>query len=96
MKKSHKPAKPVTAEAIARLADQGEDISRFFRQGRMVPPSGPFKHLSSRAQRDASHERSASREPALSEVEGDPYSKNIERVGVLRLVRAKPARTRSA
>jgi Ribbon-helix-helix protein, copG family len=31
--------KPVTAEAIARLADQGKDISRFFRgQGRLVQP----------------------------------------------------------
>jgi len=39
MKKIHKPAKPVTAEAIARLADQGKDISGFFkRQGRMVQP----------------------------------------------------------
>jgi len=31
----------------------------------------------------------ASRKPALSEVEGDPYSRDIARVGVLRLVRAK-------
>jgi hypothetical protein len=37
MKKSRKPAKPVTAEAIACLADQGRDISGFFRgEGRMV------------------------------------------------------------
>jgi hypothetical protein len=39
MKKTRKPAKPVAAEAIARLADQGRDVSRFFRgQGRMVQP----------------------------------------------------------
>ena len=39
MKKTRKPAKPVAAEAIARLADQGRDISGFFRgQGRMVQP----------------------------------------------------------
>jgi hypothetical protein len=39
MKKTHKRAKPVSADAIARLADQGEDVSRFFkRQGRMVQP----------------------------------------------------------
>jgi len=39
MRKTRKPAKPVTAEAIARLADQGKDISGFFkRQGRMVQP----------------------------------------------------------
>jgi len=39
MKKTRKPAKPVSAEAIARLADQGKDVSRFFKgQGRMVQP----------------------------------------------------------
>ncbi len=39
MKKTRKRAKPVAAEAIARLADQGQDVSRFFRgQGRMVQP----------------------------------------------------------
>ena len=39
MKKTHKTAKPITAEAIARLADRGEDISRFFEgKGRMVQP----------------------------------------------------------
>jgi hypothetical protein len=39
MKKTHKTTKPVSPEAIARLADQGKDISRFFKgQGRMVQP----------------------------------------------------------
>jgi hypothetical protein len=39
MKKTHKPAKPVSAEAIARLASQGKDVSGFFKnQGRMVQP----------------------------------------------------------
>ena len=39
MKKTLSSAKPVAAEAIAKLADQGEDISRFFKgQGRMVQP----------------------------------------------------------
>ena len=39
MKKIRKSAKPISAEAIARLADQGQDVSRFFRgQGRMVQP----------------------------------------------------------
>ncbi len=39
MKKTRKPAKPVSADAIARLADQGKDISGFFKgQGRMVRP----------------------------------------------------------
>jgi hypothetical protein len=39
MKKTRKSAKPVSADAIARLADQGKDVSRFFKgQGRMVQP----------------------------------------------------------
>jgi hypothetical protein len=39
MKNTRKSAKPVSADAIARLADRGEDVSRFFRgQGRMVQP----------------------------------------------------------
>ena len=39
MKKTRNPAKPVSADAIARLADKGKDISRFFKgQGRMVQP----------------------------------------------------------
>jgi hypothetical protein len=39
MKKTIKTTKPITAEAIARLADKGEDISRFFEgKGRMVHP----------------------------------------------------------
>lgn len=37
MKKTRKPARPVSADAVARLADQGKDVSRFFKgQGRMV------------------------------------------------------------
>jgi hypothetical protein len=39
MKKTRKPGKPVSADAIARLADQGKDVSRFFKgEGRMVQP----------------------------------------------------------
>jgi hypothetical protein len=39
MKKTRKSARPVSADAIARLADRGEDVSRFFKgQGRMVQP----------------------------------------------------------
>jgi len=39
MKKTRKPGKPVSAETIARLADKGEDVSRFFTgKGRMVQP----------------------------------------------------------
>jgi hypothetical protein len=39
MKKTPKLAKPPSADAIARLADQGKDVSGFFKgQGRMVRP----------------------------------------------------------
>jgi len=39
MKKTLKSAKPVAAEAIAKMADRGKDISHFFRgEGRMVQP----------------------------------------------------------
>ena len=39
MKKTRKTVRPVSAEAIAGLADQGKDIARFFKgQGRMVQP----------------------------------------------------------
>jgi len=39
MKKTRKSAKPVSADAIARLADRGKDVSHFFQgQGRMVQP----------------------------------------------------------
>ncbi len=39
MKKTRKSVKPVSADAIARLADQGKDVSHFFTgQGRMVQP----------------------------------------------------------
>lgn len=39
MKKTRNTAKPISAEGIARLADQGKDISRFFEgKGRMVQP----------------------------------------------------------
>ncbi|MGA2589188.1 MAG: ribbon-helix-helix protein, CopG family [Bryobacteraceae bacterium] len=39
MKKTRKQAKAVSADAIARLADQGKDVSGFFKgRGRMVQP----------------------------------------------------------
>jgi len=39
MKKTRKPGKPVSAETIARMADQGKDVSGFFKgKGRMVQP----------------------------------------------------------
>jgi len=42
MKKIRKAQRPVSADAIARLADQGKDISRFFKnQGRIVQPIQP-------------------------------------------------------
>lgn len=39
MKKTRKPAKPVTAEVIAKMAEQGKDISGCFKtKGRMGQP----------------------------------------------------------
>ena len=39
MKKTPKSAKPVGPEAIAKMADRGQDISHFFKgDGRMVQP----------------------------------------------------------
>jgi len=39
MKKTRKSTKPVSADQIARLAEQGKDVSRFFKgQGRMIQP----------------------------------------------------------
>jgi len=39
MKKTLKSAKPVAADEIAKMADRGNDISRFFTcEGRMVQP----------------------------------------------------------
>ena len=41
-----KTRKPLTAEAIARLADQGKDPSRFFKsEGRMVQPQQPIRRV---------------------------------------------------
>ena len=39
MKKTFNPKKPVSAESIAKRADGGRDVSRFFTNtGRMMPP----------------------------------------------------------
>ena len=39
MKNTRKPRKPMPAEAIARLADHGKDVSRFFTNtGQMMGP----------------------------------------------------------
>ena len=38
MKKTPKKKRPISAEQIARMADRGEDISRFFTGGRMLNP----------------------------------------------------------
>jgi len=39
MKKTRKAAKPVPAEAIARIAEQGKDVSSYFTNcGRMMEP----------------------------------------------------------
>ena len=39
MKKTSKAKRPLSAESIARLADNGEDISSYFtNKGKMMPP----------------------------------------------------------
>jgi hypothetical protein len=39
MKKIHKPRKAISAEGIARQADQGRDVSRYFtNRGKMMSP----------------------------------------------------------
>jgi hypothetical protein len=39
MKNTRRRRKPISAEAIARLADKGQDVSRFFTNaGRMMGP----------------------------------------------------------
>lgn len=39
MKSTRKKPKPVSAESIARLADRGKDVSRFFtNSGKVMPP----------------------------------------------------------
>ncbi|MGA2964778.1 MAG: ribbon-helix-helix protein, CopG family [Terriglobales bacterium] len=45
MKSTRKPQKVTSAEAIARLADKGRDVSRFFTNaGRMMMP-GPIQRV---------------------------------------------------
>jgi hypothetical protein len=45
MKSTRKPRKPISAEAIARLADRGSDVSRFFTNtGSMMTP-GPIRRV---------------------------------------------------
>jgi hypothetical protein len=38
MKKTLKKKKPISAEQIARMADHGEDVTRFFTGGKMMNP----------------------------------------------------------
>lgn len=46
MKKTRKFAKPVSAEAIARLAERGKDISPYFTNlGRMMEPIEPIRRV---------------------------------------------------
>ena len=47
MKSTRKSRKPMPAEAIARLADHGSDVSRFFTNaGRiMTPMPGPIRRV---------------------------------------------------
>lgn len=40
MRNTHRSRRPLAAESVARMADKGEDVSRFFtNEGRMVRPA---------------------------------------------------------
>ena len=42
MKKTRSRKKPISADSIARLADNGKDVSRFFtNSGKMMKPGAP-------------------------------------------------------
>lgn len=47
MKKTRRSTKPASAETIARLAEQGKDVSRYFtNRGRMMEPLiGPIRRV---------------------------------------------------
>ena len=45
MKNTRKLSKPVSAEVIARLADQGRDVSRFFTNTGRMMMTGPIQRV---------------------------------------------------
>jgi hypothetical protein len=46
MKNTRRVRKPISAEAIARLADEGRDVSRYFTNaGRMMGPIHPIQRV---------------------------------------------------
>jgi hypothetical protein len=72
MKSTRKTKKPVSAEAIARMADKGQDISRFFtNDGKMMPP------LIQRVNVDFSA-------PMVKELDSEAQALNISRQAVIK------------
>lgn len=70
MKKTPKRPNPISAEAIARMADRGEDISRFFLPGKMMKP---IQRVNVDFTRDM-----------LSELDEEAASLNISRQAVIK------------
>jgi len=71
MRKTHRSAKPPTADEIAEMADRGENISRFFeRKGKMMPPIR-------RVNVDFA-------EPMLEELDSEAQALNISRQAVIK------------
>jgi hypothetical protein len=77
MKSTPRKKKPVSAEAIARMADRGEDISRFFtNDGKMMPPL---------IQRDDIQRVNVDfTAPMLKELDDEAQSLNISRQAVIK------------
>jgi hypothetical protein len=77
MKSTPRKRKPVSAEAIARLADRGEDISRFFtNDGKMMPPL---------IQRDEIQRVNVDfTAPMLKELDDEAQALNISRQAVIK------------
>jgi len=71
MRKTHRSAKPPTADEIAEMAERGENISRFFeRKGKMMPPIR-------RVNVDFA-------EPMLKELDSEAQALNISRQAVIK------------
>ena len=82
MTKAHKPNQPVPAEAIARLADRGEDVSGFFQgSGLMAEPiqrlnadvTASMSEEPDQALQGAKREAAKNRTPDGKPVETNPF-----------------------
>jgi hypothetical protein len=77
MKSTPRKKKPVSAEAIARMADRGEDISRFF--------TNDFKMMPPLIQRDDIQRVNVDfTAPMLKELDDEAQALNISRQAVIK------------